>query len=242
MHNYFNMILENLGPVFMSVHNYSTMSQLGIEIVCALIAYVLGSIPSAIWVGRKFYGIDVREHGSGNAGATNVFRVLGKGPGTVVLLMDIIKGFLSVIMAYEMGCYFAEMGWQSSQLTYFFPVVFGVLSVVGHMLPVFEKFKGGKGVATLFGVIIALDPRVAGMALLVFVVVNIITGYVSVGSLMAGLSIPLLFLQGFDYRDSSIVVFSISVGLLIIYTHRKNIKRLIAGEETKSRLLAKKSK
>ena len=83
-------------------------------------AYLIGSIPSAIWVGRKFYGIDVREHGSGNAGATNVFRVLGKGPGTVVLLMDIIKGFLSVMLAYQMGYYFAEQGTQSSQMTGFF--------------------------------------------------------------------------------------------------------------------------
>jgi glycerol-3-phosphate acyltransferase PlsY len=193
-------------------------------------------------VGRKFYGIDVREHGSGNAGATNVFRVLGKGPGTVVLLMDIIKGFLSVMLAYQMGYYFAEQGTQSSQMTGFFPVAFGVLSVVGHMLPIFAKFKGGKGVATLFGVIIALDPRVAGLALLVFVVVNIVTGYVSVGSLMAGLSIPVLFLQVFGYRDVSLIVFSVSVGILIVYTHRKNIRRLMAGEETKSRILVRKQK
>ena len=205
-------------------------------------AYLIGSIPSAIWVGRKFYAIDVREHGSGNAGATNVFRVLGKGPGTVVLLMDIIKGFLSVILAYQMGYYFAEPGTQSSQMTGFFPVAFGVLSVVGHMLPIFAKFKGGKGVATLFGVIIALDPRVAGLALLVFVVVNIVTGYVSVGSLMAGLSIPVLFLQVFGYRDVSLIVFSVSVGILIVYTHRKNIRRLMAGEETKSRILVRKQK
>lgn len=205
-------------------------------------AYLIGSIPSAIWVGRKFYGIDVREHGSGNAGATNVFRVLGKGPGTVVLLMDIVKGFLSVILAYQMGYYFAEAGAQSSQMTGFFPVAFGVLSVVGHMLPIFAKFKGGKGVATLFGVIIALDPRVAGLALLVFVVVNIVTGYVSVGSLMAGLSIPVLFLQVFGYRDVSLIVFSVSVGILIVYTHRKNIRRLMAGEETKSRILVRKQK
>jgi glycerol-3-phosphate acyltransferase PlsY len=213
-----------------------------IEIVCALMAYLIGSIPSAIWVGRKFYAIDVREHGSGNAGATNVFRVLGKGPGTVVLLMDIIKGFLSVMLAYQMGYYFAEQGTQSSQMTGFFPVAFGVLSVVGHMLPIFAKFKGGKGVATLFGVIIALDPRVAGLALLVFVVVNIVTGYVSVGSLMAGLSIPVLFLQVFGYRDVSLIVFSVSVGILIVYTHRKNIRRLMAGEETKSRILVRKQK
>jgi glycerol-3-phosphate acyltransferase PlsY len=223
------MLLESLGKS-------------GIEIICALMAYLLGSIPSAIWVGRKFYGIDVREHGSGNAGATNVFRVLGKGPGTVVLLMDIVKGYLAVVLAYMMENHLYLEGIPNASNSWFFPVVFGVLSVIGHMLPVFAKFKGGKGVATLFGIIIALDPRVAGLALLVFVLVNIVTGYVSVGSLMAGLSIPVLFLQVFGYRDMSIVVFGVSVGVLIVYTHRKNIKRLMAGEETKSRILVKKQK
>lgn len=223
------MLLESLGKS-------------GIEIICALMAYLLGSIPSAIWVGRKFYGIDVREHGSGNAGATNVFRVLGKGPGTVVLLMDIVKGYLAVVLAYMMEKHLYSEEILNASNSWFFPVVFGVLSVIGHMLPVFAKFKGGKGVATLFGIIIALDPRVAGLALLVFVLVNIVTGYVSVGSLMAGLSIPVLFLQVFGYRDISIVVFGVSVGVLIVYTHRKNIKRLLAGEETKSRILVKKQK
>lgn len=224
------MLLESLGKS-------------GIEIICALMAYLLGSIPSAIWVGRKFYGIDVREHGSGNAGATNVFRVLGKGPGTVVLLMDIVKGYLAVVLAYMMEKHLYSEEISNASNSWFFPVVFGVLSVIGHMLPVFAKFKGGKGVATLFGIIIALDPRVAGLGLLIFVLVNILTGYVSVGSLMAGLSIPFLFLQVFGYQgDPSIVVFSVSVGILIVYTHRKNIKRLMAGEETKSRLLAKKVK
>ncbi len=223
------MLLESLGKS-------------GIEIICALMAYLLGSIPSAIWVGRKFYGIDVREHGSGNAGATNVFRVLGKGPGTVVLLMDIVKGYLAVVLAYMMEKHLYSEGIPNASNSWFFPVVFGVLSVIGHILPVFAKFKGGKGVATLFGIIIALDPRVAGLALLVFVLVNIVTGYVSVGSLMAGLSIPVLFLQVFGYRDMSIVVFGVSVGVLIVYTHRKNIKRLMAGEETKSRILVKKQK
>lgn len=223
------MLLESLGKS-------------GIEIICALMAYLLGSIPSAIWVGRKFYGIDVREHGSGNAGATNVFRVLGKGPGTVVLLMDIVKGYLAVVLAYMMEKHLYSEEIPNASNSWFFPVVFGVLSVIGHMLPVFAKFKGGKGVATLFGIIIALDPRVAGLALLVFVLVNIVTGYVSVGSLMAGLSIPVLFLQVFGYRDMSIVVFGVSVGVLIVYTHRKNIKRLMAGEETKSRILVKKQK
>lgn len=125
------MLLESLGKS-------------GIEIICALMAYLLGSIPSAIWVGRKFYGIDVREHGSGNAGATNVFRVLGKGPGTVVLLMDIVKGYLAVVLAYMMEKHLYSEEISNASNSWFFPVVFGVLSVIGHMLPVFAKFKGGR--------------------------------------------------------------------------------------------------
>lgn len=206
----------------------------------AVLAYLMGSIPFAILVGRKFYGIDVREHGSGNAGATNVFRVLGKGPGTLVLLLDIMKGFFAVQLAYLMLKAEGGAGAVVQMESFFSPVIFGILAVVGHMLPVFAKFKGGKGVATLFGMIIALDPRVAGLGLLVFVIVNIITGYVSVGSMVAGLSIPVLFVGVFGYRDLSLVVFSLAVAVLVVYTHRKNIKRLMAGEEMKSRILVKK--
>lgn len=211
-----------------------------IELMYALLAYLMGSIPFAILVGRKFYGIDVREHGSCNAGATNVFRVLGKGPGTVVLLLDIMKGFFAVQLAYLMSKVGGGAGAVVRLESFFSPVIFGILAVVGHMLPVFAKFKGGKGVATLFGMIIALDPRVAGLGLLVFVIVNIFTGYVSVGSMVAGLSIPVLFVGVFGYSDLSLVVFSLAVAVLVVYTHRKNIKRLMAGEEMKSRILVKK--
>ncbi|MBM3438757.1 MAG: glycerol-3-phosphate 1-O-acyltransferase PlsY [Bacteroidetes bacterium] len=211
-----------------------------IELMYALLAYLMGSIPFAILVGRQFYGIDVREHGSGNAGATNVFRVLGKGPGTVVLLLDILKGFFAVQLAFLMSKIGGGAGTVVQLESFFYPVIFGILAVIGHMLPVFAKFKGGKGVATLFGMIIALDPRVAGLGLLVFVIVNIITGYVSVGSMVAGLSIPILFVRVFGYSDLSVVVFSLAVALLVVYTHRTNIKRLVEGEEMKSRILAKK--
>jgi glycerol-3-phosphate acyltransferase PlsY len=220
-----------------------------IEIGFAFMAYLLGSIPNAIWVGRKYFGIDVREHGSGNAGATNVFRVLGKGPGTLVLLLDILKGYLAVrlvdVMNWVWPYVYPEdaasfVGFQADDYM-MYAVVFGVMSVIGHLLPVFAKFKGGKGVATLFGMIIALDPSVAMTALGVFVLVNIISGYVSVGSLMAGLSIPVLFIKVYGHTETSIVVFGIAVAILIVFTHRKNIQRLVSGQETKSRILAKKS-
>jgi acyl phosphate:glycerol-3-phosphate acyltransferase len=221
-----------------------------LEILFALMAYLLGSIPNAIWIGRRFYGVDVREHGSGNAGATNVFRVLGKVPGSIVLILDVLKGYMAVRLVDVMNWLWPRLkgvnvlGWEGLHDSDYvmFSVLFGALAVVGHLLPVFAKFQGGKGVATLFGMIIALNPAVAGLALLVFVVVNIISGYVSLGSLMAGLSIPVLFIHVFGQYDVSIQVFSIAVAVLIVFTHRKNIKRLMSGEETKSRILVKKSK
>lgn len=249
--------------IFGKSHNM-TLTMVGLGF--AVLAYLLGSIPTAIWVGRKYFGVDVREHGSGNAGATNVFRVLGKGPGTVVLLLDILKGYLAVRLVDLMPMVMAFWGstgqeavssgamtgmnsgleqavFQLSTADYrFYAVVFGVMSVIGHLLPVFARFKGGKGVATLFGMIIALDAEVALLALGVFLVANILSGYVSVGSLLAGISIPVLFLRVFQYQSLSIQVFSISVAVLILVTHRKNMQRLWLGEETKSRILGKKNK
>lgn len=221
-----------------------------IEIGFAFLAYLLGSVPNAIWVGRKYYGIDVREHGSGNAGATNVFRVLGKIPGSIVLLLDILKGYMAVRLVDVMESNWPWLKDVDSRIWsgfheadhMMFSVIFGVMAVLGHLLPLFAKFQGGKGVATLFGMIIALNPAVAGLGLLIFVVTNVITGFVSLASLMAGIAIPVLFINVFDQRAISIQLFSISVAILVLVTHRKNIKRLIAGEESKSRILVKKQK
>ena len=218
-----------------------------LEITFALVAYVLGSIPNAIWVGKRFYDIDVREHGSGNAGATNVFRVLGKVPGTIVLILDILKGYLAVRLA-DVVDFLSRDGYSDLALRLavgdhkLLMVLFGTMSVIGHLIPLFAKFKGGKGVATLFGMLIALNPAVAGLALSVFVVTNIITGYVSIGSLLAGLSIPFLFVRVFGETDLSILIFSFLVAGLVLVTHRKNIKRLIAGEEAKTRIVMKQKK
>lgn len=224
-----------------------------LEITFALVAYILGSIPIAIWVGNRFYGIDVREHGSGNAGATNVFRVLGKVPGTIVLILDILKGYFAVRLA-DVVDFLSRDGYSDLALSRtdlsglavgdhkLLMVLFGTMSVIGHLIPLFAKFKGGKGVATLFGMLIALNPAVAGLALAVFVVTNIITGYVSIGSLLAGLSIPFLFVRVFGETDLSILIFSFLVAGLVLVTHRKNVKRLIAGEETKTRIVMKQKK
>ena len=224
-----------------------------LEITFALVAYILGSIPNAIWVGNRFYGIDVREHGSGNAGATNVFRVLGKVPGTIVLILDILKGYFAVRLAdvvdflsrdgySDLALIRTDIGGLAEGDHKLLMVLFGTMAVIGHLIPVFAKFKGGKGVATLFGMLIALNPAVAGLALAVFVVANIITGYVSIGSLLAGLSIPFLFIRVFGETHLSILIFSFLVACLVLVTHRKNIKRLIAGEEAKTRIVMKQKK
>ncbi len=224
-----------------------------LEITFVLIAYVLGSVPNAIWVGKSFYGIDVREYGSGNSGATNVFRLLGKGPGSIVLVLDILKGYLAVRLA-DVVDFLSRDGFSDLALSHtdigglaegdhkLLMVLFGTMAVIGHLIPVFAKFKGGKGVATLFGMLIALNPAVAGLALAVFVVANIITGYVSIGSLLAGLSIPFLFIRVFGETHLSILIFSFLVACLVLVTHRKNIKRLIAGEEAKTRIVMKQKK
>ena len=190
---------------------------------------------------------------SGNAGATNVFRVLGKVPGSIVLVLDILKGFLAVRLvdvinwlsthgySHLMWCKVETEGLAVGDLKLLM-VLFGTMSVVGHLIPIFARFKGGKGVATLFGMLIALNPAVAGLALLVFVITNIITGYVSIGSLLAGLSIPFLLVRVFGETDKSLLTFGFMVAGLILVTHRKNIKRLIAGEEAKTRIVMKQKK
>ncbi len=198
-------------------------------ILALLIAYLLGSIPSAVWIGKWFYGIDVREHGSGNAGATNTFRVLGKKAGIPVLLMDIFKGWASVMMV----TYVTEAP-QHTQDFVNIQIVLGVAAVVGHIFPLFAGFRGGKGIATLFGVVLAVHPWACLLSTGVFLLVFLATNYVSLGSISAGISFPIIviFVYG-AHIVPSMVVFSCLVALLILITHQKNIERLIRREESK---------
>ena len=177
---------------------------------------------------------DPRSYGSKNPGATNVLRSGNKLAAVATLLLDAIKGWLPMALVQWQG---AAYGLGDGALA-----AVGLAAFLGHLFPVFFSFKGGKGVATLFGMLIALNPAVAGLALAVFVVTNIITGYVSIGSLLAGLSIPFLFVRVFGETDLSILIFSFLVAGLVLVTHRKNVKRLIAGEETKTRIVMKQKK
>lgn len=207
-----------------------------------IFAYLFGSIPSAVWIGRRFYGKDVRDFGSGNAGATNTFRVLGKTAGTIVLVLDILKGYVATSLV-KFGSLNPDWQYGPYQQVNIM-MTLGLFAILGHLLPVFAKFKGGKGVATLGGMLFALNFQIALLALSIFLLTLFITRFVSLGSILAGISIPMLFVRFFgtthpEYRQPSIIIFTLSIAILVVYTHRKNIKRLIQGNENKAKLLPK---
>ncbi len=204
-----------------------------INIIIIIVAYLLGSIPSAVWIGRKFYDTDVREHGSRNAGATNTLRVLGKKAAAIVFAMDIAKGILAVNLSllsdYEQG----------SDAYFTFKIVLIFAAIFGHILPVFAGFKGGKGVATLTGATIALLPQTALVCLGVFILVMAITHYVSLGSMTTGVMFPIVSYFIFGNTEVPLVVYSCTVAVLLIITHRKNINRLINKQEPKTYVFKK---
>lgn len=187
-----------------------------------LIAYLLGSIPSAVWLGKWFHGIDVREHGSKNAGATNSFRVLGKRTGIMVLVLDVSKGVFTMLVSLLLLEQTGSMIYQ---------MVSAGICVLGHVFPVFANFRGGKGVATSLGVFLGLNPYTAVTCILVFILVFIASRYVSLSSITAAFLLP--FISFFIYHQEALefLYFNIILSLIVILAHHKNIKRLIAGEE-----------
>lgn len=193
-----------------------------------LLAYILGSTPTAVWVGKIFYGVDVRNEGSGNAGATNTIRVLGVKAGIPVIIVDILKGFFAVWLMH----YFVPADWNPDNIIYA-NIAAGLLAVVGHTLPVFAGFRGGKGVATLLGMGIALYGWPVLISVIIFVLVVSISRYVSLGSLLAGIAFPLIVIFYFHENNVGLVVLSIFVAVFLIWTHRKNIGRLMKGNENK---------
>ena len=197
------------------------------------IAYLLGSIPAAVWVGKWFHDVDVREHGSSNAGATNVIRVLGWGTGIPVLIFDLGKGWLATMMPVFLHAAAPESGMLVN-----LQVTAGLCAIAGHIYPIFAGFRGGKGVATMFGALLALQPLLTMCCLGVFLVVFLLTGIVSISSIAAGIVFPLFLFIIFDTPSFFLKVFSIIVALILIVTHHENIKRLIKGEE--KRLIATK--
>jgi glycerol-3-phosphate acyltransferase PlsY len=206
-----------------------------IIITLFIAAYLLGSIPTAVWWGKRYYGIDVREFGSGNAGATNTFRVLGKKAGIPVLTIDIVKGTLAVLLAHFSPFIFDSNEFVTLELG------LGIAALVGHVFPVFAGFRGGKGVATILGVVICLTPITSLMVLGVFLIVLLATRYVSLSSMTAGLSFPFFLNLVLKNQNQTLMIFSFFVAALLIITHKKNISRLLKRQETKVNLFTKKA-
>ncbi|MCE1201949.1 MAG: glycerol-3-phosphate 1-O-acyltransferase PlsY [Bacteroidia bacterium] len=193
-----------------------------------IVGYLLGSIPTAVWVGKWFYGIDVRTRGSGNAGATNTIRVLGVKAGIPVIIVDVLKGYLAVAFSPAL----AQWG-GLTELPPSLEILAAAASVIGHTLPVFAGFRGGKGVATLLGAGIGLFPVASWLAVAVFIISLMITRYVSFSSMLAGFSFTLMVLLFFPPPHWAHYILAIAVSVFLPITHRKNIRRLIEGTESK---------
>jgi glycerol-3-phosphate acyltransferase PlsY len=194
--------------------------------ILILLAYLLGSIPTAVWYGKTFHKIDVREHGSGNAGATNTLRTLGNKAGFIVLFIDLLKGYLATSLIYFSS-------FETQNQNYFnFQMALGVTAVFGHVFPLFAGFKGGKGIATLLGMCIALNWQIALICIVVFVTIVSITKYISVGSMGAA---SLAAILSFYFYTNNVIAncFFCAIAILVVYTHRTNITRLRTGTENK---------
>ncbi len=208
------------------------------SISALILAYLTGSIPTAVWIGQAFYGIDVREYGSGNAGATNTFRVLGKKPGIAVMLLDIFKGYTATNLACLIGL--SVTGPQNSVQFVNYQLALGITAVMGHLFPIFAGFRGGKGIATLFGMILAVQSQAALLCVLVFIIVLLVSKYVSLSSILAGFTFPLSIIFVFQSPIRSVVLYGMSICILILVTHQKNIERLLKGKESKVNLFKRK--
>ena len=187
-------------------------------ILGATMAYLLGSIPSGLWIGRKFFQIDIRQYGSGNLGATNSFRILGKKAGTIVLLMDLLKGSISVLLLKQMDLHGIS------------PLIIALFAVIGHTYPLFANFKGGKAVATFAGVILAYQPLLFLIGLGIFILTLAISKMVSFTSM---LTISIGVLLSLYFQDMVLTTIALLADIFIIYRHRTNIQRIVNGTESK---------
>lgn len=199
-----------------------------------IIAYLLGSIPSAVWIGKRYYGIDIREHGSKNAGTTNMLRVLGRRAAIPVFALDFLKGFVAVtiidLVKYD------DVFANAPNENWFYMLRFAALfcAVLGHIFPIFAGFRGGKGVATLVGGVVAVNAPLVLLCAGVWIIVLMVTHYVSLASMIAGVCYPIFTLTSPKVGHlPPFIIFSLVVAILLIYTHRKNIQRLKAGTESK---------
>ena len=198
------------------------------ELLLICLAYLIGSIPTAVWVSKSIYGIDIRDYGSGNSGATNTFRVLGSKWGSVVMLVDVIKGVVATSLYILMPLYLSNELLRTN-----FMIGLGLATVIVHIFPIWASFRGGKGVATLLGMAIAIQPVVAVCCLAVFFVVLFLTRFVSLSSILAGISFMVFILFIFNEKEPLYRIFAVLVALMVILTHQKNIGRILRGTESK---------
>jgi len=207
------------------------------NIAILVLAYLIGSIPSSIWIGRYFYNIDIREHGSRNAGSTNAMRILGWKPGLIILIFDIFKGWLAVNLIHLTSYYIPETGDFIN-----FQLLLGMAAIAGHIFPVYVGFRGGKGIATLLGFVLAIDPLTTLICIGVFIITLLVTKYVSLSSMIAGFSFPVVVIFVFKTTTPSLVIFSLIISVLLLFTHQKNIERLLRKEENKALFLMSKKR
>ena len=202
------------------------------ELLLIILAYLFGSIPTSVWVSKHFFNIDIRDYGSGNAGATNVYRVLGPKWGTIVMATDMIKGIIAVKLALLLPEYADNpVNLQSLQTG------LGLAAVIGHVFPIWADFRGGKGVATLFGLVLGISPWTALSCVGVFILVLYLTRFVSLSSILASIAFPVFILVIFNVDNPAYRVFAIAVALMVLLTHQKNIGRLLKGNESKVPIL-----
>ncbi len=186
------------------------------EFIFIMIAYLLGSIPTSVWVSKYFFGVDIRDYGSGNAGATNTYRVLGSSWGTFVMVVDVLKGLVATSLYLLLPHYLGDE-WDRTN----FMIGLGLAAVIGHIFPIFADFKGGKGVATLFGMIIAIQPVVALFCVVIFLLVLYLTRFVSLSSILASFAFAIFILFIFNEKEPLYRVFAVSVALMVMLTHQK---------------------
>lgn len=207
-----------------------------------VLAYLIGSIPTSVWIGKLFYGIDVRDYGSQNAGATNTFRVLGKKAAIPVLIFDVLKGWAAVNLVYLDRLFpvdYPHLDHQTSEYV-IVKVILGLFAILGHLYPIFAGFRGGKGVATLFGMVIGLHPVAAGLSFTVFLLIFSLSNYVSLGAMIASIFFAFYVIVLANENRTAMVVFSVLQLSILLFTHRKNLVRLKEGKENKIYLRKKK--
>jgi glycerol-3-phosphate acyltransferase PlsY len=207
------------------------------EVLLILLAYLIGSVPTAVWISKYYFKIDIRDYGSGNAGATNTFRVLGSKWGTFVMLVDVLKGIIATSL-YILLPYYLTDEWDRTN----FMIGLGLAAVLGHIFPIWAGFRGGKGVATLLGMAVAIQPLVALCCVGVFLIVLYLTRFVSLSSILAGVSFMVFILFIFNEKEILYRIFAVLVALMVILTHQKNIGRILKGTESKIPLFRSRDK